>query len=397
MQLALVGSRQRWCVIAAVALVVWMVSVLARHPVAADEVPATDLRATMHEIFTALSTVLPLSLHEQQFRAAAQRQHILEALRTLANNAATLAEHSQALGPSYSFLRHSLVADAQEVVQRYEGQDFEGARFALQELTENCFACHTRLPSQRRFDLGKRFLATVDLTSLPFEDRIRLAVATRQFDVALTASEALFRSAELAAADIDLMGAFENYLKIVIRVHGDYGRAIATLKTFQQRPDTPYYLSALLQTWVEALESLRSRPTTGDTLQAVRQLMREARLRNRFPADRRGLVHFIAASSRLLRYVDSDVTTVAQAVEAYYLLGVTESYISHTQWLSETEFFLETAIRLAPSSPFARKAYAFLEEYVLTGYSGSSGLHVPPDVQAHLAELRALIDGGQAQ
>ena len=55
--------------------------------------------------------------------------------------------------------------------------------------------------------------------------------------------------------------------------------------------------------------------------------------------------------------------------EAYYLLGVAESFISRTLWMSETEFFLETAIRLAPKSVSARQAYAFLEEYVLIRYT----------------------------
>jgi hypothetical protein len=79
--------------------------------------------------------------------------------------------------------------------------------------------------------------------------------------------------------------------------------------------------------------------------------------------------------------------------EAYYLLGVAESYISRTLWISETEFFLETAIRLAPTSGPALQAYAFLEEYVLAQHMGSSGLHLPADVRARLEELRRLVDG----
>jgi hypothetical protein len=61
--------------------------------------------------------------------------------------------------------------------------------------------------------------------------------------------------------------------------------------------------------------------------------------------------------------------------------------------MSETKFFLETAIRPAPQSVHARKAYAFLEEYVLVGYTGSAGLHLPADIQARLAELRRLVNG----
>ena len=75
----------------------------------------------------------------------------------------------------------------------------------------------------------------------------------------------------------------------------------------------------------------------------------------------------------------------------YYLLGVTEAYISHSAWISETEYFLETTIRQNPRSPFARKAFSFLEDYTLMTYSGTSGLNLPEDVREHLEELRTLV------
>ena len=78
----------------------------------------------------------------------------------------------------------------------------------------------------------------------------------------------------------------------------------------------------------------------------------------------------------------SDCSSLAlDHAEAYYLLGVAESYISRSHWISETEFFLETAIRTNPQSKTARKAYVVLEEYIVLGYSGSSGTHTPADVQ----------------
>jgi hypothetical protein len=40
-------------------------------------------------------------------------------------------------------------------------------------------------------------------------------------------------------------------------------------------------------------------------------------------------------------------------------------------------------------------ALNFLEEYTIIGYTGSSGVNVPPEVQEHLDELRALVEGGE--
>lgn len=358
-----------------------------------DDPARRGAQATMRQIFQTLTTAFTLSLNGQQFEDPANHPQILDALRALSQNATNLETHGQELNPSFGFLRRSLARDAREALKHYEEGDYKGSRFVLHQLTENCFACHSRLPSPRRFDLGKHFIEGIKIERLPLKDRVRLQVATRQFDAALEMYEAIFRSPSMAPAQMSLTGAFGDYLKLSLRVRNDFARAIATLEGFRQRPDMPRYLTDYIVSWVEALKELQHRKVRGDPLTRARTLIREGQSRNRFPADRQGLLHFVVASSVLHRYLDSGPTNKGQLSEAYYLLGVTESYISRSFWISETEFFLESAIRLDPKSPLAEKAYVFLEEYTIAGYTGSLGLDLPPDVRAHLEELRRLIDG----
>jgi hypothetical protein len=359
----------------------------------AAEAPHSGFQGTMRDIFQALTAVFPLSLNVEQFQDPAQRTHILAALRALAHHAGGLTTHGQGVPRYLDFLRSALANDAQQALHRYEHGQYQAAQFALHHLTEHCFACHSKLPHARRFALGQQFLEEIPLASLPLKERARLAVATRQFQTALEIYETLFQSPAIAAGEIGLMGAFEDYLKIVLRVENDFMRAFLTLETFRQRPDVPAYLTEYTESWVEALKELQAVEAPDEALPYARMLIREGQGRNRFPSDRLGLVHFVLASSLLHRYVDTSSVQGLPLAEAYYLLGVAESYISRSLWVSETAFFLETAIRLAPKSVHARKAYAFLEQYVLVGYTGSSGLHLPDDVRAHLAELRRLLDG----
>ena len=78
--------------------------------------------------------------------------------------------------------------------------------------------------------------------------------------------------------------------------------------------------------------------------------------------------------------------------EAYYLLGLAESHISRGYWVSETDFYLERAIRLAPRTQSARDAYELLESYTISAFSGSAGMTVPQDIEENLEELKKLID-----
>jgi hypothetical protein len=364
-----------------------------RHTDSAQE---GGLRPTMRAIFQALTAVVPLSLSEKTFQDAANRQRLHDALQALSNHAMQLAQHGQHTPPDFDFLRRSLRDDAQKAFELFASEDFEESRFILQHLTDNCFLCHSRLPSSRAFPLGKRFLERMPMNQLDPHERMRLAVAARQFDTALTSCETLFRSPELPAVQIDLMALFEDYLRIAIRVNDDFPRAIHTLETFQRRPDVPTYLAHLLTAWIEALHTLQAAPShesgRDNELTRARSLIQQGQRRNRYLADRQGLVHFTLASGLLHRFVNSSAKTKPQLAEAYYLLGVAESYMPRTSWIPETEFYLETAVRLAPHSPFGKQAFTFLEEYLLMGYSGSSGPHLPLDIQKRLDDLRGLVN-----
>ena len=360
---------------------------------AGDTTPQQPLHTTMHAFFQALTSVFPWSLDAQQFQAPEQRQRIQVGLQALAQHAESLDTHGQEVPQSFGFLRRSLARSAHDAAERYAQGEYPQARFLLQGLTENCFACHSRLPNLQPFDLGKRFLAATNVASLPVPQRLKLEVATRQFDMALTTCEALLRAPDIPAADMWLMGVFEDYLKIIIRVRNDFPRAITVLTQFLERPDVPAVLRDQLLSWINALTELQSHRPVDDALARARTLIETGQHRNRFPADQQGFVHFVVASSLLHRFLTTPPTDTRALAEAYYWLGIAETFISRTSRLSEAPFFLETAIRLAPTSPMASQAYDVLNLYILTEYTGSLGTRVPSDVQEHLDELRRLLGG----
>jgi hypothetical protein len=127
-----------------------------------------------------------------------------------------------------------------------------------------------------------------------------------------------------------------------------------------------------------------------DGFEAGRRMTQEAEATAAKEGERALTVRYQAASGALQRFVASAPRSNPHTAEAYYWLGVIESRVGRSYWLSETEPYLEAAIRLAPGQPIAKKAYALLEDYVVGGYTGSSGEHVPPDVTAWLAELKRL-------
>jgi hypothetical protein len=377
--------------IAIVARSLALSAIVALAPVATARA-GDETAAAMDGMFEALRFLLPLSLSDERFEDPASRGAILAALQTLERSGSQLEAHGRRREASFSFLSRSLARDSAEIRRRYESGRVAEARFLLHRLTENCVACHSRLPSDREFPLGQRFVRRASVVELPLEERVSLEMATRQFDTALATYEALFASPEISPTDLDLMGHFDGYLELSIRIRRDASRPARVLEQFSTRPDLSPALRANLSQWIASLHALEKRRLGGSDVGQARALLREAENAEHFSDARAALVLYTAASGVLHRFAAAHPQDGAELAEAYYWLGVIESRVGRTFWLSQTETFLEAAIGTAPSSPWARRAYELLEEFVVSGYTGSSGVNVPEDAKARLQELRQRID-----
>jgi hypothetical protein len=230
------------------------------------------------------------------------------------------------------------------------------------------------------------------LAALPAAQRASLQVATRRFDDALATFEALFASPEVQPAE--LLEPMTEYLRVSIRVKQDLERPRPVLRQFAARGDLWSNLRGDVDDWQAALGRHADRPEAPPSLESARSLLDEAQRVLRYPTDRRGLVQQILAASEIHRYLEPrSGETGRDIAEAYYLLGLIESRTNFSHFVSESDFYLETAIRLAPGDPIGQAAFDLLEEETVLGWTGSSGSHMPEDVRRNLDALRELVDG----
>jgi hypothetical protein len=365
-------------------------------PLRAEEQATPEAtRATMREIFESIRVLLPLTVRWEDFQSPAQRDAVLDALGRLTQNAAALSEHARTQDPGFRHLGRSLERDAQEALREYERGRYSHAEFLVLSLTEYCVACHSRLPSPGDSPRAAHFVDQTALASLPAAERAGLQVATRQFDAALATYEELLR--EPAHPPGELLDPLTDYLIVALRVKQDPARPIPVLERFARRPDLRRYLRLDVERWIADLRRLAAQPRSEADLATARRLLAEARDLIAFPGDRRALVHYVAASDVLYRWIEAHPEpapggAASDAAEAYYLLGLIESRIGRDRGASPASYYLENAIRLAPKAPFAQLAYAVLEEETLLDYGGAEGEALPDDVEQRLAELERLLD-----
>ena len=349
-------------------------------------------QATMRGIFTALTTSYTYSLDMDYFQDRHNRDTILASLEALVANTGALEEHGGGLDPSFDYLRRFLAGDAEEALKRYRERQYLGSQFMLNKLMENCATCHSRLPSDQAFGTGAAFLESARVEALAPVDRVNIEIAARQFDRALSTYEEIFALPAMTAQGLQLIGAFEGYLKIAIGVRNDTERPSRALEKFLQRDDVPAGLRGEVKTWIGDLATLDLEAATASPLVTARRLIGDAAVAKKTPAERPELVRMVAANTLLHRHLQTLSTYDDDASEAYYLLAVTESRVSRSYWIAETDFLLEKAVRSAPKSDFAKKAFAVLADRSAGGtpVSAYEDMKTP---KIDIEELRRLVEG----
>jgi tetratricopeptide (TPR) repeat protein len=364
--------------------------------------PDAAARATMQRVFGAMTVLLPASAKAGGFSDPAQRENLRRAFAELSAAASDLRAHGRARDASFRLHARNLADDARLASSAFALGDEEEARFTFTLLTQRCADCHSRLPDADDSPLAARLAALPEVEALAPLERARVDVALRRFDEALAIWERAFANPAEPPAQHELGGALADYLTIAIRVKGDARRPQQVLRSMAARDDTPGYLRTRLIAWGISLARVAPKlAQSTSSLQTAREWGMMARNLSDLPTARDGLVYDLAASSVLLRWIDARVTGAAQGAQdlelatAYYELAVIEDRTAFSIWAPQTDAYMEAAIRAAPSGPHARRAYARVEEQLLTelGATGPEGL--PEQERARLAQLRELIARAQ--
>lgn len=348
-------------------------------------------REEMAKIFEAMQYLMPLSLSEAKFSDPAERERILKSLALIESSSASLEQHGNGQDAGFSYLSSTLAMDARDVHERFSAGHVRETQFMVQQIAENCMACHSRLPSEDA-RLSQEFVSESKIERLPVDQRAKLEYATRQFGRALTSYEALLADPDFSPTDLDMLGFLDEYLELCIRVRQDFERPRRALQKFSKRQDVTPVLRGAVEKWIDSLGALQTRTPLSDPLSDAMDLIATASDPEQYDDEREALVYYVHASGVLHRYVARRPTDRRRLAEAYYQLGVIEMRIGQSFWLSQAEAYLEGAIRTVPGEPTAQRAFDLLEEFLIAGYSGSGGTNVPPDVQARLDELSELAD-----
>lgn len=347
-----------------------------------------ETRAIMQNLFESLRAVLPLSVDRAALLDPKNAAQIRASLDALSTNASRVSHHMASRRTSMRTISRNLERDAAALSASFEAGQVERTGFLVQQITENCVVCHSRLPSPGDSPLAEHFIDQSVLRSLPAERRATLQIATRRFDDALVTLEQIIAAPSNPAL---MIGPLTDYLTVSIRVKGDFQRPIQPLTEFAARERLWERLRMDVEQWLNSLPEMERRASGKATLATSRVILDDGQRIALNGGDRAALVQNITASAILERFIEGRGEDGPEVAEAYYLLGLTESLIGRNYWVTQGPVYLETAIRLAPDAQFAPDAFAMLEEQLLMSYEGSEFEELPPAEVQYLDELRQLM------
>ncbi|GEM_PF-1913138 len=383
-------SSARVCasLIAIAAAIVTANGVLAEPGVTEASAADVRTRAAMHELFGALRVLLPAAV-SGELGDEAERDRQAAALATLRDHGQMLGTHGSPLPSGSRLLATALGEDAARAEAFFARERFDSAAWLVTRIVDDCTGCHSRQASADA-PITAGFVDAGTLEGLDRIERAEIAAATRQFERALDLYETAFDDADTSPEA--LLGPITRYLVVAIRVARDPERAAPTLGRLARREGLAPAFARDLSHWFRALQATSRSELDGTTLAAATSTVERAEGLSRYPADRRPLVDYLVASTQLNDLAAQPQDDPDSAAAIYELLGRAEAGISQNIWQTRADLYWETAIRLAPRSPAAKRAFAALEREVRAGYTGSSGIHLPADEAARIERLRALVE-----
>lgn len=350
-----------------------------------------DTAKVMHEVYQSLQEILPLSLKEKEFSAPANRERVMKSLLDLAAGSQALERHVMTHDAGMRRLGAQLKADAVRAREWFAANDPLEARFYLHNLTENCIACHSKLPAARNFPAADALFGNAEVEKLPPVEKVWFQVATRRFDDALATYRQILTESRLNFVALSRLAAFRDYLKIALRVKEDYAGPRALLEELKTRNDQPKASRALIDETLQSLKEVEGAVKKGgDPLASARSLLSKGlKGKGRVPTAPES-VYLAVASGQLHRWIDRGQPSPQTLAEVYYLLGEAEAKLGRTFWISEAHSYWEEAVRVAPESAWAGKALEALRESMSVSLSGRKDRFLPDDAKELLSELESL-------
>lgn len=349
---------------------------------------------SMQEMKKTLSEILPLAANAVEFNKVENQKKIRDDVEKLAELSKTV-QHSPVANekdPALKVISAALSEDLDKIHEGLKLGKTEFARYGLLNVTSYCIECHTRTSLGPSFQSDK---LDQSITSLGSLEKGEYYLAVREFDSAYNELRKFIEQKLSSGGDFQNVDkAIRNALSITVKYSKDRKKASDLISLIEMKKTTPFYLKQSAKGWRRAVNDWNRERTTNfskpkNVFDKVSKDMVKARAAQSAFNEQAGDVYYFKAISNL-HLVMLGKLTKDELGQALQLMGVCQEAVRDLSAGDLHESYYESCIREVPHSKWSKQCFERLEQSIILGYTGSSGVHLPPEVRKHLDQLKTL-------
>lgn len=371
-----------------------------KDEIASPKVPH-DWSGKMQELSTALNKLLPLVVSSSEFNNPANETAIEVAtdhLKKLSHQVRDLQK--PAADPAYDTIARMLDEDLARASAALHSGNRDYARLTIRESIGYCIQCHTQSANGPSFPKLNLSFNPSKLSPLGQGD---FYAATRQFDAALKAYAQGAQDESYAKKDtLAWEKSARSGLAIAVRFKESPKDARKITMAVAKNRAAPESLRESAVEWGREIDRWSREKKDlyrGDNarLDRAEHLIIDAEKRSESDAARNQEIPYLRASADLHQWLAQhplkEGTNETLRAKALYLAGRAAEETRELNFWTLHERYYELCIDTLPGSELAKNCFKKLNDSVLMGYTGSSGVHLPPDESARLAKLKEKSNG----
>lgn len=379
-----------------VAVVLVFCGLMGLNARAAEEAaPQPPLSSVMQKNYLTLIRLQQLALRPEQFANVDNMKQIQTYLETLAQTSTHVKKliqerKQEGLAP----IADIYVAYVQDLPKRYEEGHREYVRQKVGTVSQLCMSCHTGVASKQVQIDSEDSIAKMKLSPA---ERVQMYAATRQFDKAINALDALLKQGVPENYDLyPFTQAIKATLSVSVRAEESPTKSLQIVNKVLALPKLPDFLKRDFNQWKADLEAWQAEKPSGkmtasQQITRAKQLIDSARELQEYPTDHIADIRYLRASN-LLQQAIQQKPSAKQKAEAFYLLGICYETMRDPLLWNLDQYYYEACIHTLPHSSQSRSCFHNLSSDVYFGYTGSAGTKIPPDEVKRLNDLRRLTD-----
>lgn len=353
-----------------------------------------EVKPYMDQMLKEIFTLKPYIVSDVEYRDPKNFQKIDDSLKQMVSLSEKISHEGKIKKSGFAISSKALNEQLKEAELVYRVGNKDYSLWMLRSTLSVCMSCHTQLPAvSTKFEsFNKEHFLTK-----PFDEAEFLFIV-RNFDKAVNLYDQVissYPSNKVTQEHVEKSLARKVYY--FVRVKRDFSGLIASLNQDLKNKNLPPMVSKRMTALKAAAEKMKKEtyPEFNESQQAELRKYAESQLREElqgnFSSSPEKDLAYLKVSSVLYKYLDQYPDSTLKP-DVLYWLSFCERRYEQKAFYSLPELYLKQCVMEFPGSSVAPSCLKEYQDLVTMAYTGSSGTHIPKDVERELSSMKEMIE-----